>query len=557
MRFLSIAVSLGLLLVAVWAKVLPDISRPPCDSPDAEAAAIVAQDYLNAQHTHGYKYVLNRIEDIKIISTPIGDTTYILEVDLLQTECHVLDPTPLANCSVRPKWLTAIEGDCEVVLKKVGGALSVIAFKCKTEESTEDLCLNCPTLLPLNHTGGLDFVNASLGSFNSKINNTFILMEVGRMSSQLLSGGRLFTAEYVIIEANCTSGDCVPLDNAPIKVPEFGTAASSGPLLPVIHATHSLAHHKLTHFQDLMLSGLLSESTESGEVMQLAPATVVPADLPLVVPADLPLVVPADLPLVVPADLPLVVPADLPLVVPTDLPLVDVNPDIAILQSKPTVAADDDADNDVADNDVADNDVPSSDVPSSDVPSSDDSPKAAIEKRAAQPDILPRDDVIVPDVLLVSVEDQVLAGQELEMAVVARNSMEIDMVISAEDQVLDPELGGAVVARSSKEIDTAVSAEDQVLDPELGGAVVARSSKEIDKAVSAEDQVLDPELGGAVARSSKEIDKAVSVEDQVLAGQELEMAVVARSSKEIDKAGGFGPLVLQGFLVEVSQGLVV
>ncbi|CAL8346336.1 unnamed protein product [Merluccius merluccius] len=335
MRFLSIAVTLGLLLVAVWAHVLPDISRPPCDSPDAEAAAIVAQDYLNAQHTHGYKYVLNRIEDIKIISTPIGDTTYFLEVDLLQTECHVLDPTPLANCSVRPKQLTAVEGDCEVVLKKVGGALSVIAFKCKTEESTEDLCLNCPTLLPLNHTGGLDFVSASLGSFNSKINNTFILMEVGRMSSQLLSGGRIFTAEYVIIEANCTSGDCVPLDNAergfctakglasdhvvncrvlgllvnkqtliyqhshtqlkssfhwgpfvfqPIKVPEFGTAASSPALLPVIHAMHGLAHHKLTHFHDLMLSGLLSESTESGElqVMQLAPATVVPADIPLV-----------------------------------------------------------------------------------------------------------------------------------------------------------------------------------------------------------------------------------------------------------------------------------
>lgn len=69
MHSLSIAVTLASLLVTAWAQWLPHISRPPCDSPDAEAAAVVAQDYLNAQHTHGYKYVLNRIEDIKIIST--------------------------------------------------------------------------------------------------------------------------------------------------------------------------------------------------------------------------------------------------------------------------------------------------------------------------------------------------------------------------------------------------------------------------------------------------------------------------------------------------------
>lgn len=69
MRCLSFTATLASLLMAAWAQGLPNISRPACDSPNAEAAALVAQDYLNAQHTHGYKYVLNRIEDIKIIST--------------------------------------------------------------------------------------------------------------------------------------------------------------------------------------------------------------------------------------------------------------------------------------------------------------------------------------------------------------------------------------------------------------------------------------------------------------------------------------------------------
>lgn len=52
------------LLVGVWAQI--NVLRPECDSPEAEEAALVAQDYLNAQHSHGYKYVLNRIDDIKV-----------------------------------------------------------------------------------------------------------------------------------------------------------------------------------------------------------------------------------------------------------------------------------------------------------------------------------------------------------------------------------------------------------------------------------------------------------------------------------------------------------
>lgn len=61
---------IGLLVMGSWAQgVMPTFSLPPCDSPEAEAAALVAQDFLNAQHTHGYKYALNQIEKVKILST--------------------------------------------------------------------------------------------------------------------------------------------------------------------------------------------------------------------------------------------------------------------------------------------------------------------------------------------------------------------------------------------------------------------------------------------------------------------------------------------------------
>lgn len=65
MKLLGIAVVL-VLLAGVWAQI--NVLQPLCDSPEAEEAALVAQDYLNAQHSHGYKYALNRIEDIKIFT---------------------------------------------------------------------------------------------------------------------------------------------------------------------------------------------------------------------------------------------------------------------------------------------------------------------------------------------------------------------------------------------------------------------------------------------------------------------------------------------------------
>lgn len=53
-------------------------------------------------------------------------------------------------------------------------------------ESAEDLCLGCPTLLPLNDTTALNFVHASLVTVNNRTENiTYSLLEVGRMSSQV------------------------------------------------------------------------------------------------------------------------------------------------------------------------------------------------------------------------------------------------------------------------------------------------------------------------------------------------------------------------------------
>ncbi|XP_051555256.1 alpha-2-HS-glycoprotein-like [Myxocyprinus asiaticus] len=315
MKLWATIAALGLLAIGAWAQgVMPTISLPPCDSPEAEAAALVAQDFLNAQHTHGYKYALNQIDKIKIISKPGEADTYLLELDLLETTCHVLDPTPVGQCPVRQKQFTAVEADCDFALSNTTQGLSVVAFKCKTEtESTEDLCLGCPLLIPLNDTDGIQLIEASLDGFNKNhtLNTKFALFEIGRMASQVVSGGNMYFAEYGIIGTNCTSHDddiCIP-QNHTVAVHGFCLAQGSAklnkvdcnifktqvvdpatnatvPVQQLLHAhtsgphhnptIHGLKHHKLTTLHDPAASGLLSaESAESAEI-------VVPKEAPVV-----------------------------------------------------------------------------------------------------------------------------------------------------------------------------------------------------------------------------------------------------------------------------------
>ncbi|KAJ8356787.1 hypothetical protein SKAU_G00195810 [Synaphobranchus kaupii] len=301
MRPVGAVVILGL-LAGAWAQGLPSILKPNCDSPEAEEAALVAQEYMNAQLSHGYKYALNKIEEIKIITKPDGAETYVVELELLETKCHVLDPTPVANCTVRPLHETKVEADCDVVLSKAGGVLSVVAYKCKSEpDSAEDVCFGCPQLVPLNHTDALKIVDASLGVFNSRPDNDtaqFLLLEVDRLSSQVVSGGHQYLVEYGIVETNCTIDDndaCVPLVHPrarkgfcvakgvssaitvdctlfpavpfPVDTTENGTGPVAPPIVPKLQTSHGLKHHhKFSAIHDPVATGLLSESGESDEV---------------------------------------------------------------------------------------------------------------------------------------------------------------------------------------------------------------------------------------------------------------------------------------------------
>ncbi|XP_041125788.1 alpha-2-HS-glycoprotein-like [Polyodon spathula] len=221
---LMLAQAMGSRATGVASTVLRKLD---CDSPESEEAAKAAVGYINSHHHHGYKYTLNEIEDVKVIPRVPEGETFIMELELLETKCHIVNPLPVENCTVRSLAETKVEGDCDVALAKVHGTFTVTGFKCKSSpDSAEDVakrCPDCPALLPLNNTKALDVVSVSLSKFNTDSSEPiyFKLMEVGRLSTQTLPTGPSYFAEYAIVETNCTSDvpdshhdDCVPLSES-------------------------------------------------------------------------------------------------------------------------------------------------------------------------------------------------------------------------------------------------------------------------------------------------------------------------------------------------------
>ncbi|XP_010153026.1 PREDICTED: alpha-2-HS-glycoprotein [Eurypyga helias] len=182
-----------------------------CDDPESEAAAEAALLYINSHSHHGYKFALNRIENIHVLPQGLNNDIIFLELDLLETTCHILSPTPIENCTVRSFTQHAVEGDCDVKLQKLDGKLSVLASKCHSHaDSSEDvirLCPDCPLLASLNNTEVLTAVVAALNDHNSKTADAYLkLLEIGRARIQY-HPVHVVSVEFAVAATNCSAAE--------------------------------------------------------------------------------------------------------------------------------------------------------------------------------------------------------------------------------------------------------------------------------------------------------------------------------------------------------------
>ncbi|NWI65682.1 FETUA protein, partial [Todus mexicanus] len=187
----------------------PPLAPLGCDDPESEAAAEVAVSYINSHSHHGYKFALNRIENIRVLPQGPNNDIIFLELDLLETKCHVLSPTPLENCTVRSFAEHAVEGDCDIKLQKLDGKITVLASKCHSHaDSNEDvaqLCPDCPLLASLNNTEVTTAVTAALGDHNSKTADAYLkLLEIGRAQIQYHPAHVVYV-EFAVAATNCSA----------------------------------------------------------------------------------------------------------------------------------------------------------------------------------------------------------------------------------------------------------------------------------------------------------------------------------------------------------------
>ncbi|XP_027441474.1 alpha-2-HS-glycoprotein isoform X1 [Zalophus californianus] len=182
--------------------------EPNCDDPETEQAALAAVDYINSHVLRGYKHTLNQIDKVKVWLQQPGGQVFELEIDTLETTCHVLDPTPLANCTVRQLVEHAVEGDCDFRLLKQDGQFSVVFSKCDSSpDSAEDVrkvCPDCPLLAPLNDTKVVHAVDVALTAFNAQSNGSYFqLVEVSR--AQLVPLPPSTYVEFAVAATDCAA----------------------------------------------------------------------------------------------------------------------------------------------------------------------------------------------------------------------------------------------------------------------------------------------------------------------------------------------------------------
>ncbi|ELV09450.1 alpha-2-HS-glycoprotein [Tupaia chinensis] len=179
-----------------------------CDDPETEQAALAAVDYVNRHLLWGFKHILNQIDKVRVWPRrPFGEV-FEMEIDTLETTCHVLDPTPLANCPVRQLHEHAVEGDCKVHVLKQDGQFHVLSAKCDSSpDSAEDVrkvCPGCALLVPRNNTAVVHAAEAALAAFNAQSNGSYFqLVEISR--AQLVPLPESTYVEFVVAATDCVA----------------------------------------------------------------------------------------------------------------------------------------------------------------------------------------------------------------------------------------------------------------------------------------------------------------------------------------------------------------
>ncbi|KAI4898285.1 hypothetical protein NFI96_024414 [Prochilodus magdalenae] len=197
------------------------LSPVPCNDKSVEKLARLAITYINEDRKTGYKFALNRIFNVHVYPQGPAGKVYYLDLDVLETKCHVLSPKSWKRCDIRPFMETQISGNCNTtVLHTPEGFSYLYSYDCTLvpdpPEKLQRTCPDCPLLLTVDSDKAVSTAKKTLQRYNyqSTLPVKLTLGAITRASHQISPVAASFV-EYTVQECSAApaeQGVCAQAD---------------------------------------------------------------------------------------------------------------------------------------------------------------------------------------------------------------------------------------------------------------------------------------------------------------------------------------------------------
>ncbi|KAK1806110.1 hypothetical protein P4O66_012825, partial [Electrophorus voltai] len=176
----------------------------PCDSKSVEKLALLAMTYINEDRQTGYKFALNRVFNAHVHPQGPAGKVYYLDLDILETKCHVLSPKSWKRCEIRPFMETQISGNCNTtILHTTEGFSYLYSYDCTLvpdpPEKLQRTCPDCPLLLALGSDRAVSAAKTTLRRYTqqSTLPMRLTLDTITRASQQVRSPPCCFSHSHM------------------------------------------------------------------------------------------------------------------------------------------------------------------------------------------------------------------------------------------------------------------------------------------------------------------------------------------------------------------------
>ncbi|KAM4738518.1 alpha-2-HS-glycoprotein [Anableps anableps] len=147
-----------------------ELAPVPCNDKAVEKLSRLAVTYINEDRNEGYKFALNRIANVYLHAQGPAGNVYYLDLDVLETKCHIGSPKPWKRCNVRPFMETQISGNCNTTILHTSEGYSYLySYDCALvpdpPEKLQQTCPTCPVLLSVDSPEAMNAAGITLEAY--------------------------------------------------------------------------------------------------------------------------------------------------------------------------------------------------------------------------------------------------------------------------------------------------------------------------------------------------------------------------------------------------------